>query len=293
MTACSNVAIIGAGPYGLSIASHLRERGIDFRIFGSPMHSWRARMPKGMFLKSEGIASSLYDPECRYTLQYFCAKDGLAYADYNCPVSLQTFAAYGLSFQQRLVTSLEDKSVVALRRSHDGFTLQLDDGEMVTTRRVVVAVGISYFRHVPTTLAHLPSDVLSHSSDYHDLSCFKGRDVSVIGSGASALDLVASLREAGAQVRLVARRSALKWNMPADKPTWERWYPISGMGGGWRNYLFENAPMLFRRLPQDTRMQIVRTWLGPAGGWPVRTCVEQGPILLGHTLRCAKFHGGG
>src|SRR6266850_285186 len=107
MTTCSNVAVIGAGPYGLSIASHLRECGIDFRIFGSPMHSWRVRMPKGMFLKSEGIASSLYDPEYRYTLQHFCAVNGFAYADYNCPVSLQTFTAYGQFFQQRLVPNLE------------------------------------------------------------------------------------------------------------------------------------------------------------------------------------------
>ena len=42
------VTIIGAGPYGLSIAAHLRALGVRFRIFGKAMESWSALMPKGM-----------------------------------------------------------------------------------------------------------------------------------------------------------------------------------------------------------------------------------------------------
>ena len=56
-------AIVGAGPYGLSIAAHFRSRGIPFRIFGRPMDSWLAHMPKGMMLKSDGFASNIYDPD--------------------------------------------------------------------------------------------------------------------------------------------------------------------------------------------------------------------------------------
>ncbi len=55
-------AIIGAGPYGLSIAAHFRSRGIPFRIFGRVMDSWQKHMPKGMCLKSDGFASNIYDP---------------------------------------------------------------------------------------------------------------------------------------------------------------------------------------------------------------------------------------
>jgi 2-polyprenyl-6-methoxyphenol hydroxylase-like FAD-dependent oxidoreductase len=88
MTGSSKVAIIGAGPYGLSIAAHLRAHGIDFRIFGSPMHSWRTRMPAGMFLKSEGFASNLQDPAGRFTLERFCAERGLRYAAKDIPVPL-------------------------------------------------------------------------------------------------------------------------------------------------------------------------------------------------------------
>ena len=34
------VAIIGAGPYGLSLAAHLSARKIENRIFGHPMRFW-------------------------------------------------------------------------------------------------------------------------------------------------------------------------------------------------------------------------------------------------------------
>lgn len=35
------VAIVGARPYGLSVAAHLRSCGVPFRIFGRPMRRWR------------------------------------------------------------------------------------------------------------------------------------------------------------------------------------------------------------------------------------------------------------
>jgi FAD-dependent urate hydroxylase len=97
------VAVIGAGPYGLSIAAHLRYQGVDFRIFGTPMHRWQAYMPKGMFLKSEGCASNLFDPTGAFTLRQYCTEEGLPYAAYAAPVPLDVFTRYGLSFQRRFV----------------------------------------------------------------------------------------------------------------------------------------------------------------------------------------------
>jgi cation diffusion facilitator CzcD-associated flavoprotein CzcO len=291
MTQASDVAIVGAGPYGLSIAAHLRARGIGFRIFGSPMHSWRARMPAGMVLKSEAFASNLCDRYGRFTLKRFCGEHAYAYRDTAFPVPLETFIEYGLAFQRRLVPDVENKTVVWLEQLPDnGFLLRLNDGETVAARRVVVAVGIDYFSHVPGGLCHLPSEAFSHSSDHHDVQRFSGQDVSVIGGGASALDLVAALHDAGAKVRLVARRSSLRFNLPGHRAWWKRWYPISGLGGGWRNQFYQRAPMLFRRLPQELRFWIVRSALGPAGGAPVRDRVERLPLLLGHTLHCAEYH---
>jgi 2-polyprenyl-6-methoxyphenol hydroxylase-like FAD-dependent oxidoreductase len=40
MSAC-DVAIVGAGPYGLSAAAHLKAAdGLDVRVFGEPMSFW-------------------------------------------------------------------------------------------------------------------------------------------------------------------------------------------------------------------------------------------------------------
>src|ERR1700688_2591903 len=141
-----DTAIIGAGPYGLSIAAHLKARGLDLRVFGSPMHTWRAQMPKGMLLKSEGFASSLYDPGAAFTLGRYCQEQGTPYADLGLPVPLETFASYGLEFQKRFVPELEDKLVVAMDRSLSGFDIRLEDGELVTARKVVSAVGISHYQ---------------------------------------------------------------------------------------------------------------------------------------------------
>lgn len=284
-----HVAIIGAGPYGLSIAAHLRARDIEFRIFGTPMETWRTRMPAGMFLKSEGFASNLWDPDGRFTLKRFCAEAGLPYKPLDLPIPLETFAAYAVAFQRQLVPEVEDKAVVALQRSPSGFVLQLDGGETAVARRVVVAVGLTHFAHVPAGIAHLPPDAFSHSSAHRDLSRFKGSDVSVIGAGASALDILAALSDAGAQVRLIARRRSLSFNVPVPRPRWKRWYPISGLGGGWPNQFYEHGPMLFRRLPRRLRRAIVGSALPPAGGFPIKDRVERLPLLLEHSLRYARF----
>ena len=75
----TQVAIIGAGPYGLSIAAHLRSLGIPFRIFGTPVDTWRRHMPAGMSLKSDGFASCLSDPDDKGTLEAYCAERGIPY----------------------------------------------------------------------------------------------------------------------------------------------------------------------------------------------------------------------
>ena len=95
MTGSTDVAIVGAGPYGLSVAAHLRRSGLSVRQFGLPMHLWRANMPRGMYLKSQGFASNLSDPDATFTLSAFCRSSGRPYADYGLPVPLDTFVAYG------------------------------------------------------------------------------------------------------------------------------------------------------------------------------------------------------
>ncbi len=237
-----NTAIIGAGPYGLSIAAHFRRSGVPFRIFGRPMDSWLEHMPKGMMLKSDGFASDIYDPEKAFTLRQFCAERGIEYADAGVPVRLDTFSAYGLAFRDRMVPELEDKLVASVERVTGGFHLRLEDGETFQARRVVLAVGITHFEYVPENLAHLPAEFLSHSARHREVEPFRGRSVVVIGGGASALDLAGLLHEAGADVQLVSRREELKFHsQPTGKPRslWQQLrHPQSGLGPGMRSRFF-------------------------------------------------------
>ena len=292
-----DAAIVGAGPYGLSIAAHFRRSGISFRIFGRPMESWIEHMPKGMMLKSDGFASNLYDPESVYTLKRFCADHGIRYGDTGVPVSLDTFTSYGLAFRDRMVPELEDKLVVALDRAPEGFVLRLDSGETVRARRVVLAIGITHFKYAPENLAHLPEKFVTHSFQHHRLEPLRGRDVTVLGGGASAIDLAGLLQEAGSKVRLVARASSLKFHTTPDgnpRPLWQQIrHPQSGLGPGLRSRFFANAPMIFHYLPERWRVKVVRTSLGPSAGWPSKAKfvgkVEQ---LLGYSVQRAEIQEG-
>jgi thioredoxin reductase len=282
-----DVAIIGAGPYGLSIAAHLRSAGVAFRIFGEPMQGWLAHMPKGMLLKSEGFASNIYDPDNLLTLKRYCSEKGIPYADSGVPVPLQTFAAYGIAFQERLVPRLERKRLTSLCRDSGSFLLRFDDGDTARARNVVLAVGIAEFGHVPNLLAGLPPEFVSHSSHHSNLELFKGRRLAVIGGGSSAIDIAYLAKEAGAQVHLISRRAALRFHNP---PTGERrsfWqnirYPMTGMGPGLRARLYTDAPLVFHFLPQQIRRNIVLDFAPPEGGWFSKDRVlNQLPLLLGH-----------
>lgn len=270
----TDVAIIGAGPYGLSIAAHLKARGVNFRIFGKPMSMWLEHMPKGMRLKSEGFASSLYDPGSTFTLETYCRENGIPYANIGLPVPLEVFSSYGLEFQRRFVGGLEKKLVKSIRRSPQGFSIHLDTGERLAARMVVVATGLTGYEYIPEVLAGLPEYFVTHSSKHHNLDQFRGRDVVVVGAGASSLDLAALLHEAGARVDVVARKPAIRFHDPPPslKPSLisRLRNPITGIGPGWRLFFYANGPGVFRKMPEEFRLRKVRQILGPAPGWFVK-----------------------
>jgi len=284
------IAIVGTGPYGLSVAAHFRKLGISYRIFGRPMDSWLSHMPKGMLLKSDGFASNLSDPGHEFTLGKFCQEEGIEYAEMGTPVSLETFAAYGLAFRNRMVRDVEEKMVTNITRTQHNFLLRLDDGETVSARRVLLAVGITHFAYLPSNLMHLPSEILTHSFQHSNLDSFKGRSVVVLGAGSSAMDLAGLLRQTGADVQLVARRKVLTFHekMPMDKPRslWQNIRrPLSGLGPGLKSRFCANHPELFHYLPESIRLSTVRTHLGPSGGWFAKDLVlGKLPLHLGCAL---------
>ena len=134
MTPC---LIVGAGPYGLSLAAHLRAAGAEFRIVGTPMSPWQTAMPSGMCLKSEGFASTLFEPSGRFTLGAYCAEQDIPYKDVGLPVHVETFIKYGQAFQARFVPNLEVRTVTGIEPRDSGFRVGLQDGGTIDAGRVV------------------------------------------------------------------------------------------------------------------------------------------------------------
>jgi FAD-dependent urate hydroxylase len=269
----TDVAIVGAGPYGLSLASQLSHRDVEHRVFGYPMHTWRHMFP-GMGLKSPDFGTNIYTAAPGYTFVEWvrAQRRGL-----DEPIMISWFAEYGLWAQERLVPELERCLVTTVGLREHGFEVRLDTGERVLARRVVMATGLTNLRRVPRVFAGLPADLVSHTSDRSDLTPFRGRDVTVIGAGQSALEAATLLHENGAKVRLLVRGSGAWF---ADPPVFPRplqhrlMYPRSVLGPGRLNLFLQKVPMAVHYLPEERRVRLTRTHLGPWGAWWLRERFE-------------------
>jgi hypothetical protein len=270
--------VVGAGPYGLAVAAHLRGRGVPVRVFGEPMSAWTRNMPVGMFLKSAPSASSLSAPKSGYTLLDYCRETSTSLGPHG-PVPIELFARYGQWFQDQLVP-VEQVRVVSVRQRADrGFDVALDTGEVVTTHALVMAAGHVQFAYVPDVLqrlageAPLPTERLSHACHHADLSELGGSTVAVVGAGQSALESAALLHEAGALVDVIARRPALRWaGVPGEtRSRRDRIVkPMSPLGPGWSLTAVHRGAAMFRHLPARTRVGLVGSVLGPSGSWWLR-----------------------
>jgi cation diffusion facilitator CzcD-associated flavoprotein CzcO len=290
----TDVAVVGAGPYGLAVAAHLRPAGASVRTFGKPMETWNRYMPDGMFLKSEGFASTIADPAGRLTLARFCRDTARSYADIGSPVSIETFRSYGAWFQQEAVPELEDVAVVRVAPADGGFVLQLDSGEELTARRVVLAVGVPQFAHVPAVLGDLPTELVSHTSAHASLDGFRGREVAVVGAGQSALETAVLLREAGAHPTVVVRQREVRWNPTPATNHSPRRPPMTALGASWKLSAYEIFQPAYRWFPKETRVRIARKTLGPAGAWWLRPRLAPDvEILTGASIERASAVNGG
>jgi hypothetical protein len=291
-----DVAVIGAGPYGLSLAAHLRARGVDHRIFGEPMAAWKSNMPPGMLLKSYPWASNISDPGSDFTVKSFCTERALPYHDELMPLPLSRFIEYGEAFQTHYVPAVERKVLMVLEPGPGGLRASFDNGETVHARRVVVAVGLHPFKRLPHEAEHLPADLCSHSGEYGSVEPLDGKEVIVVGSGSSATDLAALLRERGISVSLVARAPRLDFaGRPRPRTFFERTTaPMSGIGHGWTMRACAKHPQLIRLLSEDLRVRLANAKaLGPLGGAFVKDrVVGKVPVWLGRALQSTETRNG-
>jgi hypothetical protein len=292
MSGAHDVAVIGAGPYGLATTAHLRARGLGVHALGRPMDLWE-QMPAGMFLRSSWEASTIADPHRALSLDAYEAEHRIQVAR---PIPLPDYLSYARWYQRQAVPDVDTRRVVHVRRALGGFELELADGEIVQARRVVVATGPAGHARRPPELATLPRPLARHSCDIRDAAEFAGRRTAIVGSGQSAIELAALLHEAGAEVEVIARAERIRWLRRSGwlhqrgGPVRRLLYPPTDVGPVGLSHLVA-MPNAFRRVPQPLGDRIAYRCIRPAAaGWLVER-VGAVRLTLGRRITSAAGDG--
>jgi FAD-dependent urate hydroxylase len=293
MTKC-DVVILGAGPYGLSAAAHLRTlKGLEVQVFGEPMSFWEQNMPVGMFLRSNWTATQIADPARALTLEAFQAATGnhlpTATGTPGHPVPLDSFVQYGKWYQSQAVTDLNHRRISRISKNGQGFRIDLaDSGDAFHARRVVLAGGIGSFAWIPPEFRKLPSEFSSHTCEHRDLRKFAGKNILVVGGGQSSLESAALLHECGAQAEVIARTKNIPW-----LGGWASSTLHHGLGSFVKHMLYAPTdvgpagisqlvarPALVRMLPRGLQDRIRKRAVRPAGARWLVDRLRNVPIRL-------------
>jgi thioredoxin reductase len=295
--AMSDVLVIGAGPFGLSVSAHLRDRGVEHTIVGRPMDTWRAHMPLGMFLKSEPYGSVISVATQGYDIATYSSLHGFDdYVDRVGPLSLERFLGYADWFTGQLVPDIRDITVTNVTPGDGGFTVEFAEEAPVFARQVIVATGLLPYMRIPGELSGLPADLVTHSSVHHRLDQFRGKRVAVVGGGQSALQTGALLHEVGADVQVIARAQEVIWETQIPQEIGLIDYikrPPTNLCEGW-GCVAADQPDIFRLLPESIRVRKALNSFGPKGAWWLRDRVEGVvEVLTGYQLGSAEPQGSG
>src|ERR1700690_1447090 len=103
-----DVAIVGAGPYGIGAGARLRElAGLDVRVFGEPMEFWSSHMPEGMLLRSPWDASHIGSSK-KLTFDAYREASGQSIP---VPIPVEQFVAYGQWLQRQAIPDIDTRRV--------------------------------------------------------------------------------------------------------------------------------------------------------------------------------------
>ncbi len=245
----TDLLIIGAGPFGLALAAYANTLGINYLVAGKPMEFWKNNMPDGMYLRSASDWS--LDPTDQASIMNYLKTLGKTPKDVE-PLSRDFYLEYCQWFQDQAGIQSLPFYVTQLNKMVDHFHARLENGDVIEAKKVVVAIGMGYFKNQPPKLtALLPKGKYSHTCEAIQLNVKKGKRILILGGRQSAFEWTALLNDAGAaEVHLVHRHESPKF-------TESDWTWVSPLVDG-----MVTNPAWFRNLPQEEKDAISKRMWG-------------------------------
>jgi len=297
----TDLLIIGAGPFGLSVAAQASHLGIQHVVAGRPMEFWRKNMPAGMYLRS--ACDWHLDPADVHTIDNYLTERGQTAKDLE-PLSLEFYLSYAEWFQKQKQITPRPWRIQRLEVSSDHFIATTTAGEMIKARNVVSAPGFTHFTNIPAELkSRLPVGRFVHTCDFVDFSTARNKRYLIIGGRQSAFEWAALLIEAAASAVYISHRhespafAAADWSWVnpivdaiGDDPGWFRCLPQAEKDAVnhrlWAEGRLKVEPWLEARLDNDRAHLRPRT--------EVIECVEKNGELKvtlssGETVTCDQI----
>lgn len=268
---CLDVAVVGAGPYGLSVAAHLAPRS-RVRVFGRAMQTWREYMPPDMLLRSEWDHTNLSAPGGNGSLNHWISTTAEHKVD---PLPLPMFLRYADWFIDRFVPEIDTAKIERIEPRGCGYTIHTEDGRVLAARKVVVATGVTPFPHVPAVFRGVDPRLMSLPLNLPPAEDLEGKRVAIVGGGQNGMESALRAKRAGAYSVDVIVRSRVRWF--ADREPYHirgrlrgnlyrLLYPIIGFGPPPLNRLVLH-PELYSCLPESVR-ECLNSRLLRSGGSP-------------------------
>jgi cation diffusion facilitator CzcD-associated flavoprotein CzcO len=284
MATQTELLVIGAGPYGLSVAALAEEQGIGTMVLGRPMGFWQENMPAGMFLRS-GPDWHL-DAAGIHTLEAFLEERRIQPAAVD-PIPVGVFLEYAQWFQDAKKIRVSEGLVESLAKSDGRFEAALDSGERIEADAVVAAPGIAPYLNLPDWASSLPQGSAAHTCNLVRFEEMAGARILVVGGRQSAYEWAALIHEHGAaRVDIVHRHDVPRFERVSWKFADPHVEQTIAVPGYWRNLPPAEQDAITRQFWEVGRLTL-EYWLTPRLDrsdifrWPGTEVTEAAPSSHG------------